>query len=193
MSDSATYSKPHFKESTTAQRESAVNAFAFDPSLKGEDVSKLFREGMSRLGASVNVITTMTDEGPVGFTATAVTSVTDTPPTLLVCLNRSSSVYSAFDQAEHLCVNVLGAGQDEVSGTFASKLSQAERFAQTQWQPMVTGAPSLTASATVFDCRIASRNTVGTHEVFFCEVVAVGLAEAATNLVYFNRKYQSLS
>mgnify|MGYP000672260426 CR=1 FL=1 len=114
MSDSATYSKTHIKESTSAQRESAVNAFAFDPSLKGEDVSKLFREGMSRLGASVNVITTMTGGGPVGFTATAVTSVTDTPPTLLVCLNRSSSVYSAFDQAEHLCVNVLGAGQDEV-------------------------------------------------------------------------------
>ncbi|MAF15534.1 MAG: FMN reductase [Marinomonas sp.] len=182
--------------STTVNEQTAafdVNALAVESPIQKEEVAKLFREGMSRLGASVNVITTMTPAGPVGFTATAVTSVTDTPPTLLVCLNRSSSVFSAFDQAEHLCVNVLGAGQEAVSGTFASKLTQPERFELTQWQPMVTGAPSLSVSATAFDCRIASRNTVGTHEVFFCEVLAVGLAEEATNLVYFNRKYQSLS
>ena len=55
-----------------------------------------FRQGMSNLGAAVNVITTQGCAGMAGFTASAVCSVTDTPPTLLVCLNRSASVYETF-------------------------------------------------------------------------------------------------
>ena len=52
-----------------------------------------FRQGMANLGAAVNVITTDGGAGQAGFTASAVCSVTDTPPTLLVCLNRSASVF----------------------------------------------------------------------------------------------------
>lgn len=57
---------------------------------------QIFRQGMSNLGAAVNVITTQGEAGQAGFTASAVCSVTDTPPTLLVCLNRSASVYETF-------------------------------------------------------------------------------------------------
>ncbi|WP_198511682.1 flavin reductase, partial [Bacillus subtilis] len=46
-----------------------------------------FRNAMSRLGAAVNIITTEGPAGRAGFTASAVCSVTDSPPTLLVCLN----------------------------------------------------------------------------------------------------------
>ena len=47
-----------------------------------------FRDAMSCMGAAVNIITTDGPAGRAGFTASAVCSVTDTPPTLLVCLNR---------------------------------------------------------------------------------------------------------
>lgn len=152
-----------------------------------------FRDGMSALSASVNVITTLVDGQPAGFTATAVTSVTDTPPTLLVCLNRSSSVFAAFDKAEYLCVNTLAAGQEAVSAIFASKLTQEERFVAAQWHDFISGSPVLAASATVFDCRITSRVSVGTHDVFFCEVLGIGTSSHASNLVYFNRQYHSLT
>ena len=52
-----------------------------------------FRNAMACLGAAVNIITTDGPAGRAGFTASAVCSVTDTPPTLLVCLNRSASVW----------------------------------------------------------------------------------------------------
>lgn len=39
----------------------------------------IFRQGMSNLGAAVNVITTKGDAGQAGFTASAVCSVTDSP------------------------------------------------------------------------------------------------------------------
>ena len=38
-----------------------------------------YRDAMARLGAAVNIVTTGTLENPVGFTASAVCSVTDTP------------------------------------------------------------------------------------------------------------------
>ncbi len=42
-----------------------------------------FRDAMSCMGAAVNIITTDGPAGRAGFTASAVCSVTDTPPTLL--------------------------------------------------------------------------------------------------------------
>lgn len=75
----------------------------------GEVDQQLFRQGMSNLGAAVNVITTQGAAGQAGFTASAVCSVTDTPPTLLVCLNRSASVFETFKANKVLCVNTLNA------------------------------------------------------------------------------------
>ena len=49
-----------------------------------------FREAMCRLGAAVHVVTTAGPGGKTGATATAVCSVSDAPPTLLMCLNRRS-------------------------------------------------------------------------------------------------------
>ena len=51
---------------------------------------KTYRDAMARLGAAVNVITTSGVDGPRGFTASAVCSVTDDPPMLLLCLNRTA-------------------------------------------------------------------------------------------------------
>ena len=52
----------------------------------------VFREAMSRLGAAVHIVTTSGKAGRAGFTATAVASVSDSPPTVLVCLNRKSQI-----------------------------------------------------------------------------------------------------
>ena len=58
-----------------------------------------YREAMARLGAAVNVVTTDGPGGRGGFTASAVTSVTDDPPTLLVCANRTNELLPG-DEAE---------------------------------------------------------------------------------------------
>ncbi len=80
-----------------------------------------FRDAMSCMGAAVNIITTDGPAGRAGFTASAVCSVTDTPPTLLVCLNRGASVWPAFNENRTLCVNTLSAGQEPLSNLLAAK------------------------------------------------------------------------
>src|SRR6202012_1073071 len=64
---------------------------AFGPEPVAAVAAPLFREAMSRLGGAGHVGTTAGPGGKPGFTATAVCSVSDAPPTLLVCLNRKST------------------------------------------------------------------------------------------------------
>lgn len=49
-----------------------------------------YRSAMSLLTGAVNVVTTTGVSARHGFTASAVCSVTDTPPTLLVCMNKAA-------------------------------------------------------------------------------------------------------
>ena len=86
-----------------------------------------FRDAMACVGAAVNIITTDGPAGMAGFTASAVCSVTDTPPTLLVCLNRGASVWPIFSENRTLCVNTLSAGQEPLSNLFGGKTPMADR------------------------------------------------------------------
>ncbi len=151
-----------------------------------------YRNAMARLGAAVNIITTDGPGGRAGFTASAVCSVTDDPPTLLVCLNRSASVYPVFQANGVLCVNVLGAGQQPLSNLFGGKTPMDERFAAAQWHASASGVPVLAEAAATFECRVVNRTAVGTHDVLFCEVDAVRVGDAAHGLVYFDRRYHDL-
>lgn len=70
------------------------------------------RRGMSRLGGAVNIVTTKAEDGPYGFTASAVCSVSDTPAMLLACLNRASSCFPAFEEARYFRANTLSPSRE---------------------------------------------------------------------------------
>lgn len=152
-----------------------------------------YRDAMARLAAAVNVITTDGPGGKRGFTASAVCSVTDTPPTLLVCLNRASDSNLALKENRILCVNTLAAGQEGLSPVFAGMTGQEgeERFTVGLWDTLVTGAAALVGAVASFDCRIVQVTEVGTHSVFFCEVEAVR-AGPGKGLIYFGRGYHTV-
>jgi flavin reductase len=151
-----------------------------------------YRQAMARLGAAVSLITSDGPAGRVGFTATAVCSVSDEPPTLLVCLNRSASVHAAVRANGVLCVNVLAAGHEALSNLFGGKTPMAERFAAARWERLVTGAPVLEDGGTAFDCRISQVTAVASHDVLFCTVQAVRSSARCEGLMYFGRNYHSL-
>ncbi|KAB8313267.1 pyrimidine utilization flavin reductase protein F [Erwinia endophytica] len=148
-----------------------------------------FRNAMARLGAAVNIITTDGPAGRAGFTATAVCSVTDTPPTLLVCLNRSASVYEVFKTNQQLCINTLAAGHESLSNLFGGKTPMAERFIAADWAQLVTGSPILTGAVASFDCKVTKIVSIGTHDMLLCEAQALICNERPHGLIYFDRGY----
>ncbi|HFZ8995778.1 TPA: NADH-dependent FMN reductase RutF [Citrobacter freundii] len=151
-----------------------------------------FRDAMSCVGAAVNIITTDGSAGRAGFTASAVCSVTDSPPTLLVCLNRGASVWPVFSENRTLCVNTLCAGQESLSTLFGGKTPMAERFAAASWLPGETGCPRLEAALASFDCNISQVVSVGTHDILFCEIIAITRHPVPQGLVWFDRGYHAL-
>ncbi|TCB70558.1 flavin reductase [Acinetobacter sp. ANC 4216] len=149
-----------------------------------------FRNAMSLLTTAVNVITTEGAAGMHGFTASAVCSVTDTPPTLLVCMNQSSRSHAHFIQNKILSVNVLGAQHENLSNAFSSsKFSSEERFKLGSWTTLETGSPVLKDALASFDCEIEQIQQMGTHSIFICKVVAIQQSQQEESLVYFNRAY----
>ncbi|MTD26554.1 NADH-dependent FMN reductase RutF [Erwinia sorbitola] len=151
-----------------------------------------FRNAMARLGAAVNIITTDGPAGRAGFTASAVCSVTDTPPTLLVCLNRSASVYAAFRENMQLCVNTLAAGHEDLSNLFGGKTPMAERFIAADWSTLATGSPILSDALASFDCVVTQVMSVGTHDILVCEAQALVFSDSSHGLIYFDRGYHPL-
>ena len=152
-----------------------------------------FRNAMSLLTTAVNVVTTEGASGLHGLTATAVCSVTDTPPTLLVCMNQASRSHAHFIENKTLCVNVLGAQHEQISNAFASsKLSSEDRFKLGAWTTLETGSPVLEDALVSFDCEIEQIQEVGTHSVFMCRVVAIKQSQQDESLVYFNRAYHQV-
>jgi flavin reductase len=155
-----------------------------------------YREAMARLGAAVNVITTDGPGGRFGFTASAVCSVTDTPPTLLVCVNRTNDSHDPLVVNGVLCVNTLTHGQAALSPVFAGMNGMdrhADRFGHGAWDRLATGAPVLLDAAVSFDCRVTQRVDVGTHSVLFCNVEAIRLGPTHEGLIYYGRHYHRVA
>jgi flavin reductase len=152
--------------------------------------SAAYRNAMARLAAAVTIVTTDGPGGKAGFAATAVTSVSDNPPTLLVCLNRGSSAFPAVKANGVVTVNVLSSDHKPLSRVFGGKTPVAERFAGADWEKTETGAWRLPDALASFDCRITSVADGATHDVLFCEVIETVVRPDGEALVYFDRGYR---
>lgn len=151
-----------------------------------------FRDAMSRLGAAVHVVATDGPAGRMGFTATAVCSVSDQPATLLVCLHRRSRTAPVLSANGVFSVSTLRAEEEAVADLFAGRgdVPMAERFAAAQWLKLDTGTPVLASAVVAFDCRVLEIKAVASHNVIFGAVAAVHIGPAAAALVYHEREYK---
>ena len=160
------------------------------PSLEGI-TSLAFRDALAKAVTPVTVVATDGPHGAAGVTCSAVSSVSDTPPTVLVCINRRSAANAVIKANGVLCVNWLSAGQIEVSQLFsgAGGVPMPERFAQHEWDTLATGAPSAREALLSLDCRVVEALEVGTHSIFLARVLATTHTDPGAPLVYCQRAY----
>lgn len=154
--------------------------------------ARAFRETMSRLSLQVHLVTSVGAAGRCGVTVTAMTAVSDTPPTVLFCLNRASRSHDTFMRNGVFCVNTLAGPQADLADTFAGRdgLDMDARFARADWREMETGSPVLAEALAAFDCRITEVVTAATHSVFFGAVVALSNGpRTQPPLTHRNRAY----
>ncbi|HEV7434285.1 MAG TPA: flavin reductase [Pseudorhizobium sp.] len=153
-----------------------------------------YRNGMARYAGHVQVVTTEHEGIRRGVTVTAACSVSDDPPSLLVCLNRSNPNNEIFLKSGCFALNSLAAGHQSLAGDFAGfgEVTGAERFSRAAWTTLSTGAPVLSDALVSFDCRITEIKPVSTHLVMFGEVVGLRFGPQSEALIYLDRKFRAL-
>ena len=154
-----------------------------------------FRAAMANLSAAVNVVTTDGPLGRAGMTVSTACSVTDTPPTMLVCVNRSSRSHDILVVNGRVCVNVLGAEHEDLARHFAgaTRVPTAERFTDDAWDLATDGVPVLRGALVSVIGRIVAGHAHGSHSVLFVEVDKVTTGADSGALVYFQRQFHNLA
>lgn len=133
-----------------------------------------FRLAIRQVAASVAIVTACSGKQRDGLTATAVCSVSASPPTMLVCINRSVSAEPLIDTSGAFAINFLSDRQHGIARLFSTeKLAPEERFAQGNWRRLETGSPVLEGAVASFDCVVASRIVAGTHHIYLGRIVSL--------------------
>jgi len=163
----------------------------------GETANELaedFKSAMRLLAASVTVITSGRGDERRGLTATAVCSLSMTPPSMLVCVNRFGEAHSVISKTGSYCVNILADDEEDVARRFAGQggTSGADKFLNAAWSELETGAPALDGALVNIDCTVTEITHTESHSVFFGVVRKVRLAPSKRPLVHFNREFISL-
>ncbi|MEO0323576.1 MAG: flavin reductase family protein [Myxococcota bacterium] len=150
-----------------------------------------FKAALRRWCSGVTVVTSAGGAGPHGMTVSAFSSVSASPPLVLVCCNRTSNSYGVMVESGIFGVNVLAAGQEALSARF-SDAKLVDRFAGIDWSPGArTGAPLLAGAAMQLECRTRRTHDEGTHAIFIGEVVAADSADVQP-LLYHDGAYARL-
>lgn len=155
---------------------------------------QVYRAIMRHQAGAVAVIAVGTPGARTGLTATAVCSLSDAPPTILACVNRTASAHDVIRGIGSFSVNLLAHDQQDVAARFAGRtgLKGEERFQADEWTSLVTGAPVLAKALATLDCRLSEEHSFSTHSIFIGRVVEGTVRASAKPLLYFRGDYWDL-
>lgn len=152
-----------------------------------------FKAGMRNLIAGVTVVTTAADGTSTGMTATAVTSLSASPPSLLVCANQSGSFAALIKEGQPFCVNVLAADQTDFALAFGSPGTQ-KSFDEPHWSRDGDGVPFLPDAKVRFHCKAFQIIPVATHFVIAGIVRRVEMAAPSLKaLAYSDGRFTTVA
>lgn len=152
---------------------------------------RTLRDALGSFATGVTVVTCVDDSGrPVGLTVNSFTSVSLSPPLLLVCIARRARCAPALAAATNFAVNVLQTGQQPASMRFSTR--DQDRFGTTPWATGETGAPLLMDSLAVFECERHAIHDGGDHDILIGRVIRASFDPRMDPLLYFRGRYRRL-
>ncbi len=154
--------------------------------------SRRFRTALGQFATGITVVTARTADGrPVGLTVNAFTSVSLTPPLILVCLGDQTTEIDAYTAGGRFNVHVLSADQEQVSAVFATR--GADKFGAVAWREDADGIPRLDQCLAYLRCGVEAVHDGGDHRIVVGRVDDLWHDETARPLVYFRGAYARLS
>jgi flavin reductase (DIM6/NTAB) family NADH-FMN oxidoreductase RutF len=151
--------------------------------------SAAFREAMRRFASTVSIISCASEGIRYGMSATAVTSLSADPPSIIVCINKTATTHRILSRGGRFCVNVLRSGHSGLSRAFSGKFRGEERFLQGSWRETEDGLPFLDDAQVNLFCEVDRITDYATHAIFIARVYRVVVQENVDPLLYQDGKY----
>lgn len=160
--------------------------------MQNNSVAPLMKLGMRRLASGVCVLSTRLDGNQrFAMTVSSVTSVSDSPASLLVCINQMVSQQGHLATlGNYFAVNVLSTDHKDVSNICAGREANRDRFEVGNWIEDETGLPVLADAQAVFICQTDQVTTYGTHKIVIGAIHKVVLhGDTVDPLLYADGSY----
>jgi flavin reductase (DIM6/NTAB) family NADH-FMN oxidoreductase RutF len=132
------------------------------------------REILRRFATGVTVLAAGHDV-PQGMTANAFTSVSLSPPLVLVCVSKSAAIHQTILNHQSFAVSVLSGRQEYVARYFAdhSRPRGREEFDVVGWSHGPnTGSPIIHGALAWMECELRAVHEGGDHSIFVGSVLA---------------------
>lgn len=150
-----------------------------------------FRHALGKFASGVTVVTTRAADGRLhGLTVSAFCSVSLNPPLILVCIQKTTGSYYAFQETKAFVVNVLNESQAHISNHFASHLE--DKFSGMDYETGIENIPVLKDCLVNLECRLANAYDGGDHTIFVGEIEKAHIGDGAP-LAYFHGSYRQIS
>lgn len=149
-----------------------------------------FRSVLGRFPSGVTVVTTKAADGSdQGMTVSAFSSVSLEPPLVLICIEKTASVYEALMRAPGFVVNILSAKQEQIARRFS--IVDIDRFEGIGFSRTRNGIVVLDDVLGMIECNRVALHDAGDHTVIVAEVEATR-AENGSPLIYYRGGYAQL-
>lgn len=153
--------------------------------LPGPDTMRVLRDALGRFVTGVTVVTTQTNDGPVGFTANSFASVSLDPPLVLWSPARSSTRFPIFSAAQSFSIHILDTSQADIAARFSRG---GIGFDDLERNYSEDGVPLISNSLARFDCHQHATHDGGDHLIIIGRVVRFALRNG-TPLVFSQGGY----
>jgi flavin reductase (NADH)/cob(II)yrinic acid a,c-diamide reductase len=141
------------------------------------------------------LVTCKYNDAYYGLTATAVTSLSADPPSLLTCVNREASAHRAILECKAFAINVLPHDKVALARLFASRKpdDRDKRFTSDKWVELSTGSPVLSEAIVGFDCTLDQAIVYASHSILIGQVQDIRIADSHKHLMYLEGEFADLA
>ena len=148
-----------------------------------------FRLAMRRYIYSVSIMSNKDNaDNPNAITVSSVTSISMDPPSLLICINKSSRIHDTIELGSKFCINLLNSNQQNLSNICSDEEMYDQRFKDKNWN--LDDIPFLqNAQANIF-CKVDKLTSYHTHTIVVGLVEDANYADEISTLTYVDGEYK---
>lgn len=156
-----------------------------DAQLHDPSDPRALRDAFGCFATGITLVTTQTEDGPVGFIANSFSSLSLEPPLIMWALSNHARRRPFFENAEHFAVHILRDDQDPICKAFTTR---QDAFDGLNLSMNADGVPVIDDCLARFDCQRHASYPGGDHQIILGRINAFKHGPG-NGLIYLRGKF----